>query len=79
VNRKKEIEAKENVQENRSPANDPLKWFGILVPSSLRQAQQTYSKAIELTLEMATLQSDLLHHISMKKDLEQALKKDSLD
>jgi len=27
------------VQENRSPAHDALKWFGILVPSSLHQAQ----------------------------------------
>ncbi|KAJ8359436.1 hypothetical protein SKAU_G00159610 [Synaphobranchus kaupii] len=39
---------------------DPLKWFGILVPQSLKQAQVSFKKVIELSAEVATLQSTVL-------------------
>ncbi|KAJ8259987.1 hypothetical protein GJAV_G00175780 [Gymnothorax javanicus] len=39
---------------------DPLKWFGILVPQSLKQAQASFKKVIELSAEVATLQSSVL-------------------
>ncbi|XP_053151844.1 coiled-coil domain-containing protein 115 isoform X2 [Hemicordylus capensis] len=38
---------------------DPLTWFGILVPQSLRQAQKSFQEGIHLAAEIASLQSDL--------------------
>ncbi|KAH0628937.1 hypothetical protein JD844_010595 [Phrynosoma platyrhinos] len=38
---------------------DPLNWFGILVPQSLRQAQRTFREGIHLAAEIASLQSEL--------------------
>uniref|UniRef100_A0A8C8RDD4 Vacuolar ATPase assembly protein VMA22 n=1 Tax=Pelusios castaneus TaxID=367368 RepID=A0A8C8RDD4_9SAUR len=40
-------------------AQDPLTWFGILVPQSLRQAQSSFREGILLAGEIATLQSDI--------------------
>ncbi|KAI1890227.1 hypothetical protein AGOR_G00151500 [Albula goreensis] len=39
---------------------DPLKWFGILVPQSLKQAQVCFRKVMELAAEVATLQTAVL-------------------
>lgn len=39
---------------------DPLKWFGILVPQSLKQAQSSFKQVIELSAEIATLQIAVL-------------------
>ncbi|XP_073455877.1 coiled-coil domain-containing protein 115 isoform X1 [Aquarana catesbeiana] len=41
------------------PNNDPLRWFGVLVPQSLRQAQNTFRQGILLTAEVASLQSSI--------------------
>ncbi|XP_028567843.2 vacuolar ATPase assembly protein VMA22 isoform X2 [Podarcis muralis] len=38
---------------------NPLTWFGILVPQSLRQAQRTFQEGIQLAAEIASLQSDI--------------------
>ncbi|XP_062979165.1 coiled-coil domain-containing protein 115 [Elgaria multicarinata webbii] len=38
---------------------DPLNWFGILVPQSLRQAQRTFREGIHLAAEIASLQSEI--------------------
>ncbi|XP_042307407.1 coiled-coil domain-containing protein 115 [Sceloporus undulatus] len=38
---------------------DPLNWFGILVPQSLRQAQRTFQEGIHLAAEIASLQSEI--------------------
>ncbi|KAM9785490.1 coiled-coil domain-containing protein 115 [Neosynchiropus ocellatus] len=43
-----------------SPRQDPLKWFGILVPQTLKQAQTSFKQAIELSAQIATLQARLL-------------------
>ncbi|XP_053704533.1 coiled-coil domain-containing protein 115 [Synchiropus splendidus] len=43
-----------------SPGRDPLKWFGILVPPTLKQAQSSFKQVIELSAQMATLQASLL-------------------
>ncbi|CAM2110019.1 vacuolar ATPase assembly protein VMA22 [Caretta caretta] len=40
-------------------SQDPLTWFGILVPQSLRQAQSSFKEGILLAGEIASLQSDL--------------------
>lgn len=45
---------------DQSPQADPLKWFGILVPQTLKQAQSSFRQVIELSAEMATLQAAVL-------------------
>lgn len=42
---------------DQNPQQDPLKWFGILVPQSLKQAQSSFRQVIELSAEIATLQT----------------------
>lgn len=44
-----------------SPQQDPLKWFGILVPQSLKQAQSSFKQVIELSAEIASLQTAVLN------------------
>lgn len=39
---------------------DPLKWFGILVPQTLKQAQSSFKQVIELSAEIASLQDAVL-------------------
>ncbi|XP_077070489.1 vacuolar ATPase assembly protein VMA22 [Siphateles boraxobius] len=39
---------------------EPLKWFGILVPQSLKQAQSSFKEVITLSAEIASLQSAIL-------------------
>ncbi|XP_029466564.1 coiled-coil domain-containing protein 115 isoform X2 [Rhinatrema bivittatum] len=46
-------------EERLAPAQDPLKWFGILVPQSLRQAQSSFKQGVSLAGEIATLQSSI--------------------
>uniref|UniRef100_UPI00358ED4C6 coiled-coil domain-containing protein 115 n=1 Tax=Myxine glutinosa TaxID=7769 RepID=UPI00358ED4C6 len=52
---------------------DPLKWFGVLVPQSLRQAQQSFKQAIPISVELASLQvqlhdaQELYSHLLKKK------------
>lgn len=38
---------------------EPINWFGILVPHSLRSARDRYEKAIELSVESANVQQRL--------------------
>ncbi|XP_034732686.1 coiled-coil domain-containing protein 115 [Etheostoma cragini] len=45
----------------QNPQQDPLKWFGILVPQSLKQAQSAFKQVIELSAEIATLQTAVLN------------------
>ncbi|XP_062248772.1 coiled-coil domain-containing protein 115 [Platichthys flesus] len=44
-----------------NPQQDPLRWFGILVPQSLKQAQSSFKQVIELSAEIATLQTAVLN------------------
>ncbi|XP_017270541.1 coiled-coil domain-containing protein 115 [Kryptolebias marmoratus] len=46
---------------DRDPLQDPLKWFGILVPQPLKQAQSSFKQAIELSAEIAALQIAVLN------------------
>ncbi|XP_048149134.1 coiled-coil domain-containing protein 115 [Corvus hawaiiensis] len=39
------------------PPPDPLGWFGVLVPPSLRQAQGSFQKGVTLAVEVAELQA----------------------
>ena len=36
---------------------DPLKWFGVLVPQSLRQAQTKFKRAAEVSCKVASLKA----------------------
>lgn len=45
---------------DHNPQQDPLKWFGILVPQSLKQAQLSFKQVIELSAEIAALQIAVL-------------------
>ncbi|XP_043540614.1 coiled-coil domain-containing protein 115 [Chiloscyllium plagiosum] len=44
----------------RQSSQDPLRWFGVLVPQSLRDAQAAFREVMELVAEVATLQSRLV-------------------
>ncbi|XP_062420851.1 coiled-coil domain-containing protein 115 [Pungitius pungitius] len=45
---------------NQNLQQDPLKWFGILVPQSLKHAQLSFKQVLELSAEIATLQAAVL-------------------
>ncbi|KAG8542853.1 hypothetical protein GDO81_025983 [Engystomops pustulosus] len=49
----------ESEKPKSSPADDPLRWFGVLVPQSLRQAQSNFRQGILLAAEVASLQSSI--------------------
>ena len=38
---------------------DPIKWFGILVPQSLRTARENFEKSIELVIECVNIEQRL--------------------
>lgn len=58
-------------QHVQNPQQDPLKWFGILLPQSLKHAQSSFKQVIELSAEIATLQSAVL---CTRQELRGALK-----
>ncbi|XP_056305347.1 coiled-coil domain-containing protein 115 [Danio aesculapii] len=85
----KQKEGKEDDQETdgvktktESPTpehRDPLKWFGILVPQNLKQAQSAFKEVITLSAEIASLQSAILAtrkemQVQMKEKLERTEK-----
>ncbi|KAM9856207.1 coiled-coil domain-containing protein 115 isoform 2-T2 [Aulostomus maculatus] len=45
---------------DQNPQQDPLKWFGILVPQSLKHAQSSFQQGVQLSAEIATLQTEVL-------------------
>ncbi|XP_062522488.1 coiled-coil domain-containing protein 115-like [Corticium candelabrum] len=57
VSAKKEAKKEEKVA--RATYSDPLKWFGVLVPLSLRSAKKSFSEGVEMIVELANLQIKL--------------------
>jgi len=60
----------ENVTESETTKpkiKDPIKWFGVLSPPSLRQSQTCFKSAIELTIDCANIQSEILGVINRIK------------
>merc|ERR1711874_789118 len=51
---------KVEIEKKSGPKSDPIKWFGFLVPASLRQSQSNFQSATELVLECANIQSEIL-------------------
>lgn len=39
--------------------NDPIRWFGILVPQSLRMSQRRFKSSLDLVVEIANLQLEI--------------------
>lgn len=44
---------------------DPLKWFGILVPTNLRQSQSWFHKAVDHSVQSANISTNL--NLSIKR------------
>uniref|UniRef100_A0A673ULZ0 Vacuolar ATPase assembly protein VMA22 n=1 Tax=Suricata suricatta TaxID=37032 RepID=A0A673ULZ0_SURSU len=53
---------------------DPLNWFGILVPHSLRQAQASFREGLQLAADMASLQIRIDWGRSQLRGLQEKLK-----
>lgn len=56
------------------PKQDPLKWFGILVPSNLRQSQAWFSKTLDFSVQSANIGNDLNAKVDQYKTLLQKKK-----
>ncbi|CAI5647591.1 unnamed protein product [Oreochromis niloticus] len=71
-------EIAESTSSDKAPAGkgdhnaqqDPLKWFGVLVPQSLKHAQSSFKQVIELSAEIAALQTAVL---SARQELKHSL------
>lgn len=48
---------------------DPIKWFGFLVPNSLKQSQKCFQKAVELSVECANVQNEINGVVARRKFL----------
>ena len=64
---------------SRKKTTDPLKWFGVLVPSSLKDCQKEFKTACCLSCEIAQLEEELVrimgdyHKLKEKKIIFQSL------
>ncbi|KAF3815649.1 hypothetical protein GH733_016405 [Mirounga leonina] len=56
------------------PPRDPLNWFGILVPHSLRHAQASFREGLQLAADMASLQIRIDWGRSQLQELQEKLK-----
>ncbi|XP_051518943.1 coiled-coil domain-containing protein 115 isoform X1 [Myxocyprinus asiaticus] len=61
------IKAESSTPEHR----DPLKWFGILVPQNLKQAQTAFKEVISLSAEIGSLQCAIL---ATRKEMQAQMK-----
>lgn len=50
--------------------HDPIRWFGVLVPPSLRQCQNQFKSSVETTIAIANLKQKLLGLKSEYLDLQ---------
>lgn len=50
---------------------DPIHWFGILTPQTLKDARDKYQKAIELSVESANVRSRIAKNLEIIKKLKQ--------
>ena len=58
VNRQNKTEIA-NDDKKKIKAKDPLKWFGVLVPQTLKQSQKHFSKAVELSVEATNIRNEI--------------------
>ena len=69
VNIGEEKRDEKETPQKKSDSDDPLKWFGILVPSSLKQSQKCFQKAVERSVECANIQNEINGVIARRKFL----------
>lgn len=71
--RKRGEAAKPSEEPHERPASptDPLRWFGLLVPQSLRRSQKCFVNALELIVDVANEQSRLTAALDAYKGGEQ--------
>lgn len=82
----KEAPKEETKQQARKPPADPLRWFGILVPPSLRHAQSQAIQAVEdivprlatVSAEMASVEVEVRRARKRRAKAEAAVKKPQL-
>ena len=72
---KDDSETKKNSETMQNHKNDPLKWFGFLVPNSLKQSQKHFSKGIELVIEATNIQNEIGGVMARRQYLIRHLKK----
>ena len=77
VNRKKSKTEKETTTTKTSSVvkKDPLKWFGVLLPNTLKQSQKNFTRAIELTVEASNIQNEVGAVMARRQFLLRHLKK----
>ena len=54
---------------------DPIKWFGFLVPQTLRQSQKHFSKSVELSVEATNIRNEIRGLLGQRQYLSRQLKK----
>lgn len=47
--------------------NDPIKWFGVLVPNSLKQSQKAFQKVLEIAIEIINVRYEWLKSLEEYK------------
>ncbi|KAL1428198.1 hypothetical protein MTO96_002605 [Rhipicephalus appendiculatus] len=52
-------EAAQSPSQRPTSRSDPLRWFGVLVPQSLRRSQKNFVSALEVVVDVANEQSRL--------------------
>ncbi|XP_076086503.1 vacuolar ATPase assembly protein VMA22-like [Mytilus galloprovincialis] len=51
----------QNNSNNTKNYKDPIKWFGVLVPQSLRQSQAYFKQATDSVIKVSNLKSKVIH------------------
>ena len=69
VNRKQKSE-----ETTETKAKDPIKWFGVLVPQTLKQSQKYFSKAVEMSIEATNIQNEIRGLLGQRHYLSRKLK-----
>uniref|UniRef100_A0A2K5ZA76 Vacuolar ATPase assembly protein VMA22 n=2 Tax=Mandrillus leucophaeus TaxID=9568 RepID=A0A2K5ZA76_MANLE len=72
--RRRKGPTKTPVPQSSDAPRDPLNWFGILVPHSLRQAQASFRDGLQLAADIASLQNRIDWGRSQLQGLQEKLK-----
>ncbi|XP_017881702.1 coiled-coil domain-containing protein 115-like [Ceratina calcarata] len=48
-----------NMEESGNEIQDPIKWFGVLVPQSLRTAQKRFQESLYVAVRAANIQAEI--------------------
>jgi len=55
----KKEKKEENIDVKKKNAGDPIRWFSVMPPSSLKMSQKWFTSGIEIVIEIANLQSEI--------------------